>query len=147
MQVFSSNGEAFTVYVRELKAGESVTLGSNFTNKDAVNYFAAAVKKEAEPTEPVTTATVTTTTETATTTRTENTSAPAVRMPGDADCSGTVDVSDAVLIARYSAEDREARITDQGLLNADCDGVKGVDGADVTAVLQYIARIITVFPA
>ena len=149
-QVFSSNGEEFTVYVREMKAGETVTLGSNFTNKDAVNYFAAAVKKPAETTEPVTTAAGTeTTAEPVTTaestTQPETTAAP--KFAGDADCSGIVDVADAVLIARYNAEDRNAVITDQGRRNADCDGVPGIDGSDVTTVLLFIARIIEDFPA
>lgn len=147
-QVFSSNGEEFTVYLRQMKAGETVTLGSNFTNRDAVNYFAAAVRREAETTAPVTTTaettTVTTTTEAVTT---ETTPAPAQKKSGDADCSGKVDISDAVLIARFAAEDRTARITEQGLINADCDGTKGVDGGDTTMVLRYIARLITEFPA
>ena len=69
------------------------------------------------------------------------------RKPGDADCSGKVDISDAVLIARFAAEDKDAVITDQGMANADCDGEKGVDGGDTTMVLRYIARIITEFPA
>ena len=68
------------------------------------------------------------------------------RKPGDADCSGKVDISDAVLIARFAAEDKTASITDQGLRNADCDGVKGVDAGDTTMVLRYIARLITEFP-
>ena len=156
-QVFSSNGEEFAVYIREVKAGETVTLGSNFTSQNCVCYFAAAVKREAETTAPVTTTTetVTTTTEvtttetvtTETTTVTETTAAPVQRNPGDADCSGKVDISDAVLIARFAAEDKDAVITDQGMANADCDGEKGVDGGDTTMVLRYIARIITEFPA
>ena len=156
MQMFSSNGEEFTVYIRDVKAGETVTLGSNFTNKDAVNYFAAAVKKPAETTEPVTTTAGTTTTTVTTTAETtasaesttlqETTPEPVPKFAGDADCSGIVDVSDAVLIARYNAEDRNAEITDQGRRNADCDGVPGIDGGDVTEVLLFIARIIEDFP-
>ena len=66
-----------------------------------------------------------------------------VTLLGDADCSGVVDVSDAVLIARFSAEDKSAVITDQGQRNADCDGKAGVDGSDMTRVLQYIAKQLT----
>ncbi|MBR3417187.1 MAG: leucine-rich repeat protein, partial [Oscillospiraceae bacterium] len=51
--------------------------------------------------------------------------AASARLAGDADCSGTVDVSDAVLTARFVAEDAGAKITDAGLQNADADG----DGA------------------
>ena len=155
-QVFSSNGEEFTVYIRDMKAGETVTLGSNFTNKDAVNYFAAAVKKPAETTEPATTAAETTTTETTTavtttsaemTTPAETTPEPAAKFSGDADCSGIVDVSDAVLTARFAAEDSTAKMTDQGRRNADCDGISGVDGGDVSMILLFIAKIIEEFPA
>lgn len=161
-QVFSSNGEEFTVYVRDLKAGETVTLGSNFTNQNAVCYFAAAVKKLPETTETVTTTTESTTTEdttsgtrdtttttttTITTTRTENTTIKKRKVSGDTDCSWNVDVSDAVLLARYLAEDKTARISDDGLKNADCDGEAGVTGGDLTQILLYIARQITEFPS
>ena len=54
---------------------------------------------------------------------------------------------DDALIARYNAEDRNAVITDQGRRNADCDGVPGIDGSDVTTVLLFIARIIEDLPA
>ena len=151
-QVFSSNGEEFTVYVRDVNAGETVALGSNFTSQNCVCYFAAAAKRQAETTEPVITTTTTTTTTrttaftTSTTTLTEDTRPVVQRLSGDADCSGNVDISDAVLIARYAAEDKTANITDQGLLNADCDGQKGVDTGDTTMVLRYIARLITEFP-
>ena len=153
-QVFSSNGEEFTVYQRDLKAGETVTLGSNFTSKDCVNYFAVVYGKPAETTTvteaTITTETVTTTTETVTTTETtasETTDGlhePLIR--GDVNCDGTVDVSDAVLLARYNAEDKTAVVTSQGKENADCDGVKGIGGGDITALLKYIAKIITEFP-
>ncbi|MBR3446415.1 MAG: glycoside hydrolase [Oscillospiraceae bacterium] len=66
-----------------------------------------------------------------------------VTLLGDADCSGVVDVSDAVLIARFAAEDKNAVITDQGLRNADCDSTPGVDGSDLTRVLRYIAKQLT----
>ena len=161
-QAFSSNGEEFTVYVRDLKAGETVTLGSNFTNQNAVCYFAAAVKKLPETTETVTTTTESTTTEdttsgtrdtttttttTITTTCTENTTIKKRKVSGDTDCSWYVDVSDAVLLARYLAEDKTARISDDGLKNADCDGEAGVTGGDLTQILLYIARQITEFPS
>ena len=155
--VRSSNGEEFAVYSRTVKAGETVTLGSNFTAQNCVCYFAAAVRRAAETTAPVTTAAGTTTAATETTPAVttaaetsaagETTDAALRKTPGDADCSGTVDISDAVLIARFAAEDRTAVITDQGMLNADCDGVKGVNGGDTTMVLRYIARLISEFPA
>jgi hypothetical protein len=89
--------------------------------------------------------TTTTTTTTITTTRTENTTLKKQKISGDADCSRQVDVSDAVLLARYLSEDKTARISDQGLENADCDGETGVTDGDLTQILLYIARQITEF--
>ncbi len=60
---------------------------------------------------------------------------------GDVDCSGRVDVSDSVLLARMIAEDRTANITSDGKINADCDGSKGITSGDVIAILQHIAKI------
>ena len=61
---------------------------------------------------------------------------------GDADCSGKVDVSDAVLICRYATEDAGARITDQGKKNADVDGSGNVTADDTIKILKYIAKLI-----
>ncbi len=62
---------------------------------------------------------------------------------GDANLDSYVDVSDAVLVARFINSDASAQITDQGLKNADCDGVSGVDSGDITRILLYIAKIVT----
>ena len=61
---------------------------------------------------------------------------------GDADCSGKVDVSDAVLICRYATEDAGARITDQGKKNADVDGSGNVTADDTIKILKYIAKLV-----
>ena len=59
---------------------------------------------------------------------------------GDANCDEAVDVADAVLIARFAAEDKEATMTDQGRKNADVTHDGNVDGQDTTKILQYIAK-------
>ena len=59
---------------------------------------------------------------------------------GDADCSGAVDVADAVLSARYIAMDAEAEITDQGRRNADVNGDGDVTTDDVALILKRIAK-------
>ena len=64
-------------------------------------------------------------------------------MLGDANCDGSIDVSDAVLIARFAAEDREATMTDQGRQNADVTHDGNVDGQDSTKILQCIAKKIS----
>lgn len=156
----SSNTVTFEIFQRDLAAGETVTLGSNMTGTSVMNYFAAVQPRAAETTTvtttttaPVTTTTepVTTTTEAITTTAetTETTTTAqlpqAVKVYGDADCSNSVDISDAVLIARYSAEDKSARITEQGLRNADVNNDGQANGDDVTLILRYIAHLIESF--
>lgn len=62
---------------------------------------------------------------------------------GDVNVDGKVDVSDAVLLARFNAEDTKAVVTAQGQKNADVthDGKK--DGDDTIKILKYIAKIVT----
>ena len=62
---------------------------------------------------------------------------------GNANCDEGVDVSDAVLIARFAVSDADAKMTDQGRRNADVTGDGIVDGFDTTKILKYIAKIIT----
>lgn len=103
-----------------------------------------------------TTTTVTTTTTTVTTTTiapqtttpeaTTTTTEPTPSVPtklGDANCDGSVDVSDAVLIARYTAQDASANISNQGLTNADVDHNGSVSAEDLTMILRAIAKLIT----
>ena len=62
---------------------------------------------------------------------------------GDLSCDGRTDVTDAVMLARFLAEDTGVRVTEQGLANADCDGIRGLSPDDLTAILRYIAKLIT----
>ena len=64
-------------------------------------------------------------------------------MWGDANCSNTVDVSDAVLIARFAAEDKAAKITGAGMRNADVSGDGNITSEDCVKILKYIAKLIT----
>ena len=64
----------------------------------------------------------------------------ALAVAGDVNLDCSIDVSDAVLIARFAAEDREATMTDQGRQNADVTHDGNVDGQDTTKILQYIAK-------
>ena len=66
-----------------------------------------------------------------------------VYVPGDVDCSGSVDVSDAVLLARLLAEDAEAEITQTGMKNADVNNSGQPDPEDTVLILKCIARLIT----
>ena len=63
-------------------------------------------------------------------------------LTGDTDCSGQVDVADAVLLARYVVGDRTAVITTAGVKNGDCDHNGQTEAFDITLILQAIARMI-----
>ena len=64
---------------------------------------------------------------------------------GDLNGDNSIDGSDAVLLARFCAEDKTAVITTDGLRNADVNHDGKKDGADIIRILEYIARIISSF--
>ena len=74
--------------------------------------------------------------------KTEIEKLPVTRLAGDVNLDGSADVADAVLIARYAAEDPEAKLTDAGRINADLDGDGNVTTDDLTALLRKIAHMI-----
>ena len=76
----------------------------------------------------------------------ESASAPitgqnALAAAGDVNLDSAIDVSDAVLLARFCAEDSEAVITAQGKQNADLDYDSNITGDDVIAILRKIAKL------
>lgn len=83
-----------------------------------------------------------TTTKTSTTSTKSNEPEAKAANFGDVNCDDSVDVSDVVLLNRFFVEDKKAKITDQGMLNADCKYDNSVDPDDATLILQYIARMI-----
>ena len=64
---------------------------------------------------------------------------------GDVNLSKQVDVSDAVLLARFIAEDKSAVIESQGRINADVNKSGSPDSNDVLLILKYIAKLIPNF--
>ena len=62
---------------------------------------------------------------------------------GDVNLDDTVDVSDAVLLARFVAEDTTAVVKEQGKRNADCSGDGNLSGDDTILILKYIAKLIS----
>ena len=66
---------------------------------------------------------------------------------GDADCSGSVNVADAVLLARYCAEDSAVHITAQGRLNADLNGDSSITAEDTAMLLRVLAGLSELPPA
>jgi hypothetical protein len=63
-------------------------------------------------------------------------------MYGDVDCNKSVDVLDAVMLARLVAEDTETGVTDEGKLNADCKKDGKTDMNDLRQLLKYLADLI-----
>ena len=92
--------------------------------------------------EAVTTAPRDTTTTTTTTTTTAATTAPSGDfLAGDVDCNGVVEINDAVLLARYVAQDDTVKITVQGVANGDYNQDSSVDSTDITAVCRQLAHL------
>ena len=60
---------------------------------------------------------------------------------GDTNCDGVLDVSDAVLAARFVNEDKSAKISDAGVRNTDLNANGSIDTDDITKMLRVIARI------
>ena len=58
---------------------------------------------------------------------------------GDVDCSGKVVIADAILLARFLAEDSEAILTTQGRVNAELTGNTILDSSDPSKLLQYLS--------
>ena len=63
------------------------------------------------------------------------------------DCSGDVKIADAVLLARYIAED-DVNVTAQGKLNADCfDAGDGkLTSEDTASLLKFLAGAAKTLP-
>ena len=53
-----------------------------------------------------------------------------------------VNVSDAVLLARFNAEDSTAKVTTQGKKNADVNASGAPDKDDTVKILKFIAKLI-----
>ena len=54
-----------------------------------------------------------------------------------------MDVSDAVLVSRFVAEDAGAQITENGKLNANVAGGASLTSDCTLKILRYIAKLIT----
>ena len=122
------------------------TVGGNHGSEVTIETQPPVVTTTAKPDEQQTTTTVSTTKQdTPTTTpKQETTTEPttARQRKGDANEDGLVDVTDAVLICRYGAEDPEAALTTQGKINANVNGDNKIDADDAAQVLQHVAKLI-----
>ena len=71
---------------------------------------------------------------------TPNPGTPATVLYGDVNCDGDVRINDVVLLNKYLA--KNATVTAQGLLNADCEKDDKVDTKDATKIKQFLALLI-----
>ena len=60
---------------------------------------------------------------------------------GDVDCNETVQIADAILLARWLGEDKNVSVSARGLLNADMNDDKYVDAADLAKLLGWLAGV------
>lgn len=149
---FEDNGDdTYTILTRSSRDACAVEVASASNNNGAnvqqweVNghncqkWIMEKVDYPKETTAPQTTAPVATT-EPETTQPMPTQPAPSQTgesFPGDANCSGIVDVSDAVMIMQSLANPSKYKLTDQGRINADVTG----DGDGVTSLdAQFIQR-------
>ncbi len=65
---------------------------------------------------------------------------------GDANCDGKVEIADATLILQFLTNKDEYQLTDEGMINADVDGVPGVTANDALVIQQLDAGIIKSLP-
>ncbi|MBQ5337769.1 MAG: cellulase family glycosylhydrolase [Oscillospiraceae bacterium] len=134
-------------------SGESSNLdgGSKGNKGDKVDIDVPdTTKPVSETTKPVTSETTAATesskpTETTSLSAASETTTPHARQGkwGDANEDGTVDVSDAVLVSRFVAEDPKAAISEQGKLNANVAGGNGITADCTLKILRFIAKLIT----
>ena len=134
-QIVFNDGSAdrtFDLYALDVNSGEKVTLGTNGQVSGVMNYTVFVKEKE----------TVVTTTEAPATTEATTTTAKPVW--GDANCNGSVDLSDAVAILQFSALPAKYPLNEQGLANADIidNGTSGVSGTDALAIQMIDAGLI-----
>ena len=126
----------YRLYGGDASAWDPIAKSASEIN-DSFDFGGGSISIETEP--PV----VTTTTET-TTTVSDTTTSPAQKgLPGDVDCNGEVNIADAILLARFNAEDTDIFVTTQGKINAEVDGKAGIDAMDLTVILEYLAGIRT----
>nr|5M2O_B Chain B, Group I Dockerin [Ruminococcus flavefaciens FD-1] len=69
------------------------------------------------------------------------------KFPGDANCDGIVDISDAVLIMQTMANPSKYQMTDKGRINADVTGNSdGVTVLDAQFIQSYCLGLVELPP-
>ncbi len=149
-QAASSNDVTFDIYEKSFKAGETVTLGTNSTDYNVVNYGvfiredAAAVVTTTATDPVVTTASeppVTTVGETSTTTVVEQ------GILGDANVDGMVDIADATFVLQVIGNGDKYKFRGNGEDNADVyNRGDGISVMDSLSIQKFDAGLLTSLP-
>ena len=131
-----------------------IFFGAMKNSKPASVFGGSSVNTTASTTAATTTTTTTTTT--VTTTVTTSQQLPSVKLYGDANCDGIVNISDAVLIMQSMANPSKfgengtdaLHLTPQGRVNGDCESVgNGLTNKDALAIQQLMLDLISSLPA
>ncbi|MBR5512810.1 MAG: RICIN domain-containing protein [Ruminococcus sp.] len=123
-QAASSNDVKFDIYEKSVKAGELVSLGTNTTSYNVMNY-AVLVKTD----------------------ETTTTTTPVEVLAGDANCDGVVSIADAAAIFQCIGNSDKYALSEQGEKNADVSGGgDGITAADAIAIQKFDAGLISVLP-
>ncbi len=155
-QAENSGDVKFDIYEKSYKAGETVTLGTNSTNYNVVNYTVFIKEDKAEPvattTKPVVTTTatdkpVTTTENPPVSSETTTTAEPVTKaLVGDANEDGAINMADVTAIVQHIGNRDAYGLTGQGIVNADTNADGQVTGVDATIIQRYISSEITSLP-
>ena len=69
------------------------------------------------------------------------------KLYGDANCDGTVDVSDAVIIMQSLSNPSKYKLTEEGKANGDCSNTgDGITNADALAIQRYKLQLVSKLP-
>jgi hypothetical protein len=140
------------ITVGDVTPGGSTTTTSDTTTSSTTTSVTTSDTTTSSTTTSVTTSDTTTSTTTtsdpgtSTTTSTTTTGVPGSKIWGDANCDGTVNVADVVVLNKYLHDASSYNLTEQGKINADCCNPK--DGAELTAadskaIIQSIVHLVT----
>ena len=146
-------GESATITAK--LGNETVTIDSMTSSSDAVEVSGNTIKAVGESKEPVIvtvkvgdkTATVTVNIKPEATTDpdspTIDTSKPATKW-GDVDCNNEVEVNDIVALNMYLLDVKSniPEVTEQGLINANCEFDDYIDLSDAAKLINYLAELI-----
>ena len=131
------------IIIKENPVTTTTTITTTTATTTTTTIKTTGEEKNNSVTTTTTTKTTTTTTKTTTTTTTATTTNDA-EMYGDVNADTVVNLVDAVTLNKYLA--KAIDLTDTQLANADCCKDKVLNGADATALIRYLVRIITELP-